>query len=278
MGSSMPFTVQIGDRISVRLYQDCRPTCLETAPLQKGLVLLLDGKELIEEGVGFGVPIAKYKDKTYFPGSAKTWIQNDKNHCILVKSFVLNTISRKRLGGGSYVNETLYHFLHRAFEIGYVNCQGLAQASNRIMELRKTLKVQTEFIRVKPRGTALFKYSCKPDEIQVTAELSLLELDECKEILILNEQGSTFFRRYADSAGLLLLDRKIGAWARIVAAEASFSDLKQELTFTVRNKSSAAFFRGWEKTRGRFSWAGLAYSLSPRNSTFCYSLRFTLGK
>jgi hypothetical protein len=146
------------------------------------------------------------------------------------------------------------------------------------MELRNTLKVQTDFITVKPRGTAIFKYSCRPDEVQVTTELSMLELDRCEEILILNEQGSSFFRRYADSSGLLLFDRRIGAWARIVADEASFSDLKQELTFTVRNRSSAALFRGWEKTRGRFSWAGLAYSLSSRNSTFCYSLKFRLGK
>jgi hypothetical protein len=146
------------------------------------------------------------------------------------------------------------------------------------MELRKTLKFQTEFIKVRPRGTAIFRYSFRPYEIQVTAELSLLELDKCKEILILNEQGSSFFRRYADSSGLLLFDRRIGGWAKVVADEASFSGLKQELAFTVRNKSSAALFRGWEKTRGRFSWAGLAFSLSPRNSTFCYSLRFSLGK
>jgi hypothetical protein len=272
-----PFTVQISNHISARLFPDCRPVCLETAPLQKGLALFLNGKELIEEGMGFGVPIAKYKDKTYFSGSAKTRMLTNNNNCTLVKSFVLNTISRKRIGEGSYINDKLYHFLHRAFELGYLNFQGLTKASNRVMELRKTLKVYTDFIRVKPRGTAVFKYSIRPNEIQVTANFSLLELDQCKEIIVLNEQGASFFRKYTDSSGTILLDRKIGAWARIEADEASFSDLTQELTFTLRNESSASFIRGWEKTRGRFSWAGLAYSLSPKTSTFCYSLRFSFG-
>jgi hypothetical protein len=271
-----PFTFKINDRLSVRLYQDCRPTCLETAPLQKGLVLLLDGKELIEEGVGFGVPVAKYKDKTYFPGSAKSWIETFEDHCTLVKSFVLDTISRKRLGRTSYVNETLYHFLHRAFELGYFTFPRFAQVAYGIMEIRKALKVETDFI--KPRGTATIKYICKPDEIQVAGELSLIELDRCKEILILNEQGATFFRRYSDSAGLVLFDHKIGAWSRIMADEASFSDLKQNLTFTARNKPSASFFRGWEKTKDRFSWSGLTYSLLPGIATFQYSLGLNVRK
>jgi hypothetical protein len=277
-GALNPFIVQIDRRLSARLYPDCRPSCLETAPLQKGLVLLLDGEEVIGEGVGFGVPVVKYKDKTYFSSSAKSWFLKDKNQFTLVKSFSLDTISRKRVGKGSYVNDKLYHFLHRAFELAYLNHVGLAMASNKVMEMRKTLGIETEFVKVKPRGTVTVNYSFSPDEIKIAMEFSLLELAQCKEILILNEQDSTFFRRYADSAGLLLFDRQIGAWTKIVANEASFADSEQTLKFVMKNKPSTPLFRGWEKTKDRFCWAGLAYSLTPVISTFQYSIKLSLGK
>ncbi len=70
-----PITLNLTDRLSVRIYKDCRPNCLETGALQKGLVLLLDGVELIEEGVGFGVPVVKYEDKTFFSSKADVSIK-----------------------------------------------------------------------------------------------------------------------------------------------------------------------------------------------------------
>ncbi len=82
-----PLTLPLNNRLSVRLYADCRPHCMETAALQKGLVLMLDGKELVEEGLGFGVPIAKYKDKTYFSSSAQISVQENRSgHFGLEKS------------------------------------------------------------------------------------------------------------------------------------------------------------------------------------------------
>ena len=114
MVSPQPITVNLNEHISCRLYNDTRPHCLETAALQKGLVLIVDGKEVIEEGVGFGVPVVLYKDEPYFSSSAECSILNDGNRKILVKSFVMDTVSRKRFGKNVYVNDGVYSLLHKA--------------------------------------------------------------------------------------------------------------------------------------------------------------------
>ena len=69
--NSINLPIPLTSGLSIRMYADCRPHCLETAALQKGLVLLHDQEELIEEGLGFGVPVAKYHDKTYFSTCAE---------------------------------------------------------------------------------------------------------------------------------------------------------------------------------------------------------------
>ncbi len=107
MDSDETVTLQLTDRLSVRLYRDCRPSCLETGALQKGLVLLLDGRELIEEGVGFGVPIVKYEDKTFFSSTADVSIQKTGSSYTLTKVFTLDTVSLKKFGRATYIDDEL---------------------------------------------------------------------------------------------------------------------------------------------------------------------------
>jgi hypothetical protein len=267
-----PITLNMGNRISFRLYEDTRPHCLDTAPLQKGLVLIFDGKELIGEGVGFGVPVVKYRDKTYFSSLAKSSLREEKNRSVLIKSFNLDTISRKRLGSTSYVNYDFYSFFHKLFEKACLSHKRLTPAFNMIMELRRALKVQTDFVKVAQRGKITVTYACLPEGVEVGFDFSDLEMAGCQEILVLNEQGSTFFTRYSDTFGLSLFDGSIGAWEKVRAKWASLSDANQTLCFTLANTVAAPLFRGWERTKGRFSWAGLSYSLPPTVSTFNYAI------
>jgi hypothetical protein len=233
---------------------------------------VFDGQELVEEGVGFGVPVVKFDDNTYFSSSAFTAINNSNKYPTLVKSFSIDTVSRKRIGKGPYIKDGFYSFLSRLFEKAYLRYKRQRLFFDKIMELRNVLEITTEFVKVKPRGSITFKYSFLPNLIQVEVDLSALYWTGRKEILILNEQGSGFFRKYFDSDGLTLFDKQIGAWEQVEAEEASMSDVRGNLTFTLKNKKMARLYRGSERVKGRFSWAGLNYSLSKNARFFSYEI------
>lgn len=258
--------MRLTDVLSVRLYQDCRPNYLETSPLHKGLVLLYHGRELIEEGVGFGVPVVKYSDKTYFPGEATVSIDDGT----LMKVYTLNMVSVKKLGGG-YIDDRLYSALRRNFERLYLQ-KKLKGVFNKVMEVRDALKVRTEFQVAKPRGKVAITYSCQPSCIGIHADFSELSLDACREMLMLNEQGSSYFQKYTDSNGNELVGNQIGAWDSVNAGSASLQSISWPLKFSVSSRPGALLYRGYERTRKRFSWAGLSYSIKPNGMDFSYSI------
>ena len=273
--SSKPLTLQIENNLSIRVYWDSRPNYLEIAPLQKGLVLLIDDLELIEEGAGFGVPVVKYMSHTYFSSSAESWIEKNVNYYAIVKSFALDAIARKRVGKASYINDTVYRLFQRLFEKVYLRHKKLSSVFNKIMELRRVLGVQTEFVKVKTKGKIRIKYTFEEGIIRIHVDLADLDRADCREVLVLNEQGSTFFRKYSDTTGLELLNDRIGAWEIVQAEEGSLSDNQETLKFTLSKHRESRLFRGWERTAGRFAWAGLDYSLNPNHSAFEYTIRLS---
>ncbi len=264
------FTFKLNETLAVRVYRDNKPCCLETAPLQKGLVLVHNGKELIEEGIGFGVPVVKYQDKTLFSRTAQI-VTGAEPRCF-EKHFLLDTISTKRFYK-THVNDTFYEAIHKLFEKAYLGHQTMQPLNNKIMELRELLKIKTEFQHVKPRGSVKIKYSLLDDAVRVSTDFSGLALKDCVELLMLNEQGANNFGCYRDNDGLRLVDGRIGAWDLVSAKAASFFNRAGDLGFSLEPAASARLFRGWEKTRNRFSWAGLSYSIPSTRSHFGYVIR-----
>jgi hypothetical protein len=268
-------TTQLNDRLSVRLYADCRPNYLETSQLQKGLVLVLDGEELIEEGVGFGVPVVKYSDKTYFSSTAEVESQITPPSCNLRKTFILDAISRKKIGKSAYIDDRVYSSIRKKFEKLYLEHKKLSPLFNNLMELRDIAKIKTEFVKVKPRGQVTVDYQFQASGINVKVDFSGLNLAGCREVLIENEQGSTMFDSYVDSNGLKLFGSRIGGWDKVTAKEATMLNSLRQVTFSLQSVRGAAMFRGWEKTKNRFSWTGLNYSLQPNNGTFNYTIKLS---
>lgn len=275
---SEPFTLDFADGISLRIYPDTRPHCLETAQLQKGLVLMFHGKELIEEGVGFGLPVLKYRDKTYFAGHADTFITKSGGKHTIVKEYKMDTVSKKKLGKSAFMNDKFCSFAHRLFEKVYLKDTKLKPIFNKMMELRQAVGINTEFVTVRPRASITVHYACNPDTIRINVEVNSIISTRCKELLILNEQGSSHFRNYSDSSGLKLSGNRIGAWEEIRDYEPTFSTTCNDVAFSLQKVRHAKMLRGWEWTKGRFCWAGVSYSLHPNLSQFGYTIRLRQGK
>lgn len=261
--------------LSARLYKDSSPHCMETSQLQKGLILTLNGEELIEEGLGFGAPVIRYQDKTYFSSSAEISTEIDSSTQKLSKTFTLDTVSRKKFWRASYINDDFYSSVRKTFAILYLKRKNMSPLFNTVMELREIAKIKTEFTKVKARGVVTVNYEIHPNVIDIAVDFSDLMLDGCVEILVLNEQGSTSFEKYIDSDGLKLSGREIGAWDLVTASYASMINPQADLSFSLRKIGGARLFRGWERTRNRFSWAGLSYSLSPTNRVFNYKINLS---
>jgi hypothetical protein len=77
---------------SLRLYPDTRPHVGKIAGLQKGLVWVLDGQELIEEGYGFGCPIIEIDGQAYISRHAETERVIQKDSVRLVKQYTIDTM------------------------------------------------------------------------------------------------------------------------------------------------------------------------------------------
>jgi hypothetical protein len=256
----------------MRVYPDNSPKNMEIAALQKGLVLVYNGSELIEEGAGFGVPITKYFDRTFFSRTAAVYVkEQDENSVIIKKVFLLDAISKKQVRG-SNINNSLYSIFHKTFEKSYLHLGNMRSFFDLIMRLRKTIGIETQFSKVSPKGKVTVSYHCFSDHIKVCADFSEVDKAGCKEILILNEQGATFFRKNS-KGNEVLCAKKIGAWNKVVATKAEFSDIRDNISFSMEKRDGAILYCGWEQIKDRFSWAGMTYALSPKTSIFNYTIR-----
>jgi hypothetical protein len=252
---------------------------LENATLQKGLVLVFDGEELIDEGMGLGTPVVRYSNHTYFSSSARSSIEyEDDTSLVLKKSFFIDSTSRTRIWKGPFINARIYHLLHLAFARSYVSKGHPNRFLTKLIGIRRSLGIRTQFIQAKSKGKVTITYRWFSNGIQVRADLSELHRSGCEEILVMNEAGSTFFRRYIDRNGLELLDDEIGAWNRVEASEASLSNLDGTLLFSLEKMEGADLYRGWERVKGSLSWAGLSYSIKAWKPTFEYYIKLRSGK
>jgi hypothetical protein len=86
----VPLVAPLDEGLALRLYADTRPHNGKIDELQKGLVLLVNGQEKIEEGFGFGAPIVGYGERTYLSRHAEIAQGREHGREVLTKRFTID--------------------------------------------------------------------------------------------------------------------------------------------------------------------------------------------
>lgn len=245
-----------------------------TSQLQKGLVLVVNGEELVEEGVGFGVPVLKQGLKTIFPGAIQLadWKQDQE----LTAVYHMNL--EERLAGQNQrvvENQLLYRlkdYLAEAYRRYPAMRRWLTTLSN---GMRHAFNWQTSYENagwdypVRVHYTFDWQSSLVSVEVDVTA----LPQEDVTEVVVMNEQGAHHFDTYSDSSGVRLHGGAIGSWEQVTAESASFLSHRHGVAFTLPQLEGARLFRGRELVGSRLAWAGFGYSFSLAPPRIAYSLQ-----
>lgn len=263
------YTIPISEILSLRLHSDTRPKIHHIANLQKGLIFVYHGTELVGEGTGFGVPVARYRNKTYFPGSSTVQILQKDEQTTVVKQFTLNMVFERRLGKAKIENKITHKFTRLVAELyeGHKYWRPVFQ-----QRLSTHIGLKTSFVQVKPAGKVAVTYRIDPPCIHVETDLKLLKRSNLQRIFVLNEQGSRHFRKYTDSNGTVWFDKHIGAWDKVQAKWACISSGSGEIGFRLWKVEDAILRRGREFFEGTLDWVGLDYEVSPKKTCFEYDI------
>jgi hypothetical protein len=229
-----------------------------TARLQKGLLLLDDGEDLAEEGVGFGVPILKRGIRTIFPGDVKVTWDHEGELCTVRAAFAMNLLERlARPAGATVKSRSLYAAKN-----------SLAALHRRSPTLRGPLTAASNALRRTFGWATTFEEAAAED----AATLTLTYTIDAGEVVVMNELGARHFDEYTDADGTSLRGDQIGSWDRVAAARASFVCAARRVSFSLEQTAGATLHRGRELIGSRVSWSGFGYSLPPTLERFGYDL------
>jgi hypothetical protein len=135
--------------------------------------------------------------------------------------------------------------------------------------------IETRFDEVVSAGLVCVTYiiNLKESTVSINVDTNRVKKNGCSEVIILNEQGATYFDRYCDSNGVSLTEDTIGTWDETSANEASFVDARDGIEFTLKRIEGSRMIRGREFIESRLAWSGLAYLLPPHVVHFAYGIR-----
>jgi len=250
-----------------------------TARLQKGFLLVHEGQELAEEGVGFGVPILKRGIQTIFPGSLELIsIQKDsiRNVTGVTVKFRMN-LEEKIIKPGFesvknkllYVTKNLLASLIRRSPPLRGMLTSISNALRAVFGWETTFEEAGFCVDVK----MIYTVDSQAGTIDVEVDTANLITYDITEVVVMNEQGARYFNQYRDSGGTFLRGKEIDCWDKVNPEWASFVSETHGLAFTLRQVKGATIYRGRELIGSRLAWSGFGYSFSPAIQRFGYQVR-----
>jgi hypothetical protein len=247
------------------------------ARLAKGLLLVREGKDLVEKAVGFGVPILKRGPRTIFPGSIHLAENQECGDWSVTATYEMNLVERlARAGSGSPTSTPFYAArdalaaLHRRLPL----LRGVLTATSNT--LRRSFGWATIFEETTTCATVTVTYDVYADEgrVHVVIDLGGVPKTSVSEVMIMNELGARTFNRYFDAAGTSLEGIAIGTWNKVAAESATFVCAGSGVSCSLRQEPEARLYRGRELVGSRLAWSGFGYSLPPAAKQFSYDVHF----
>jgi hypothetical protein len=242
--------------------------------LQKGLILLDQGREMAEEAVGFGVPVLKKGLETIFPGDVTLSSRHADSSWEITALFKLNLVEKIAAAGDRHVENSLLYAVKNTLAAVIrsmpVFRRLLTAASNR---LRQAFKWETTYAAAPFSTEVSMTYTIQMETGRLSVEIDASRLPrDITEVVVMNEQGARFFDRYADSSGVGLEGEAIGCWDEVFASEAGFESSAHRAAFRLGQAQGARLFRGRELVGSRLAWAGFGYSFPPTLPGMQYDL------
>ncbi len=264
--SARSYDLRLNDRVCFRLHETVEAGPGDSSALQKGLVMLVEGRAVCGEGVGFGVPAVEYLGRILFCTHATVRVRNKE----LVKSFSTDTVQRKTWRQRFPVDGRVYLLLERRLVNRYRLDSRQRAFLFHVMRFISLLGFRLSYQKIRSRGLIEIRYRLSGRNVEVTVDSSQLIDRRYERLLIFNEQSSGF-DLYKDKIRTLKGD-EIGVWEMTESERACLTSTHARVTFCVRNVEGTVLYRGRELLRPRLDWAGFCYSVPPSKERFEYTI------
>ena len=209
------------------------------------MIVLCNGNEVIGEGTGFGVPIAKYSDEIVFSCSSSLYVRSLGDIIEILKEFLMDLTARDRLRSFKLKIPGI-RTLSDFFCLKYQRRKRLVRSVLIVRGLFFKFGIKSSFMKSPHKGTVIVTYIMDRNRIQVNLNFSQLVQANLAKVFILNEQGAHFFRTYSDSEGLRLVDEEIGAWDNVTAQTAKIANEQNKIGFRLKSIEGSMLKRGRE--------------------------------